>query len=251
MKKTLTTHLGHVFYQLDYVQFVMQQILDGLKIDDVRKKFVEENPFGIKSESSRKTYMEWIKRDYIKGFKPKELMIFSKVIADKEIHPQIKREILFWKNCLSDELARSITVDFILGRYQNTKFFKRKELYEFISERVTLNPVTVNRCVTGYLFLAKKVGIFSLKSNIYEFKFYRPQIESVIFLLFYLLNSKRTPSQIIMSEDFKYLLITENELIQILKEIQSKGLISFAMSGDVVRLDPKIEFEEIPDAIRS
>ncbi len=251
MKKILATHLEHAFDQLNYVQFVMQQILDGLKIDDAKKKFVEENPFGIKSESSRKTYMDWITKDYVKSFKPKELMIFSKVIADKEIHPQIKREILFWKNCLSDELARSITVDFILGKYQNTKSFERKELFEFISERVTLQPVTANRCVTGYLVLAKKVGIFSLKANICEFKFYRPHIESVIFLLFYLLNSKHTPSQIIMSEDFKYLLITENELIQILKEIQSRGLISFAMSGDVVRLEPKIEFEEVPDAIRS
>lgn len=251
MKKTLATHLEHAFDQLSYVQFVMQQILDGLKIDDVKKKFVEENPFGIKSENSRKTYMNWIVRSYVKGFKSKELMAFAKVIADKEIHPQIKREILFWKNCLSDELARSITVDFILEKYQKVKSFERKELVDFVSERVSFQPTTVNYCVSGYLTLAKKVGIFSLEKRLYEFKFYRPHIESVIFLLFYLLNSKHTPSQIISSEDFKYLLITEDELVHMLKEIQSRGFISFAMSGDVIRLEPKIEFEEILDAIRS
>lgn len=251
MKKTLPTALQHALNKLDYVEFVMKKIRNGLEIHDIEREFVEDNPFGIRSESTRKTYINWIVKSYVKGFKIKELRIFAKVIADEKVHPQVKREILFWKNCLSDELARSITTDFILKKHQSMGSFKRKELVDFVSERVSLSPSTVDKCVSGYLGTFKKIGFFSFEKPFYESKFYRPHVESVIFLLFYLLNSKHTPSQIIKSKEFKYLLITEDDLISMLKEIQLMGLISFAMSGDVVRLDPKIEFEAVPDALRS
>ncbi|MGC8637993.1 MAG: hypothetical protein ACP5UP_07220 [Athalassotoga sp.] len=250
MKRTFSTHLEHSFDQLNYVKFVMQRILDGLKIDEIKKEFIYKNPFGIKSENSRRTYINWIIRDYINGFKAKELMVFAKIIADDRINPQIKREILFWKNCLSDELMRSITTDFIFERYQKVKLFKKQELEDFISERVSLKPVTIHKCAIDYIALTEKIGFFSSNNEICQFNFYRPYIESVIFLVFYLLNSQKTPLQIIKAEDFKYLLISENELIKALKEIQSKGLISFAISGDVIRMDPKIEFEAVADAIK-
>lgn len=251
MKKTLSTHLEHSFDQLRYVQFVMQRILDGLKIDEIKKEFIYKNPFAIRSENARKTYINWIMKDYVKSFKAEELITFARIIADENINPQVKREILFWKNCLSDELMRSITTNFIFERYQMNRLFKKQELSDFVSERVTLKPVTAHKCVTGYIALVEKIGFLASKDEICQFNFYHPYIESIIFLVFYLLNSKKTPLQIIKAEDFKYLLLSEKQIIQSLKEIQSRGLISFAISGDIIRIDPKIEFEVIVDAIRS
>ncbi len=250
MKKRKFTHLGHTPDDLEYVQFVMKEIVNGTKIDEIKRKFVEENPLGIKTESTRKGYINWIISGYVKGFKQKELEIFAKVISDERVHPQTKKEIMFWKNCRSDDLVRKITLDFTFKKFHNAKYFERKELFNFVSQEVS-NPSTANKHVSGYLALLRGMGVISSEKNFHEFRFYRPNIESMIFLLFHLLNSKQTPSQILKADDFKYLLVSERELISMLKEIQFRGLISFAMSGDIIKLEPKIEFEAVPNAIRS
>ena len=249
MKKKFFTHLGHAFDDLNYVQFVMKEIVNGTKIDEIKREFVEENPVGIKTESSRKTYINWIIKGYVKGFKQKELEIFAKVISDERVHPQTKKEIMFWKNCRSDDLVRKITIDFIFEKFYSVKSFKRKELIDFISKRISLRPSTLEKMASGYLSIAGEVGILSPKGNRYSFNFYRPRFEPVMFVLFYLLNSRRTPSQILNSEDFKYLLLNEKRLVFFLKEMNSKNLISFAMSGNVIRIEPKIEFEAIADVL--
>jgi hypothetical protein len=250
LKKKLFTHLGHTYDDLGYVQFVMKKVIDGAKIDDIKKEFVEENPVGINSENTRKRYVNWIVKGYVKGFKTKELKIFAEILANESIHPQVKKEIMFWKSCRSDDVERVITKNFIFERYQNGKDFTRKELTHFVSQYVFLSQSTIEKITSGYIALVENLGVISSKKTNYNFNFYRPRIESITFILFYLLNSKHTPTQILKADDFKYLLVSEKNLPFMMKQIQSDGLISFASAGSVVRLEPKMKFEEIKNVLR-
>jgi hypothetical protein len=68
-------------------------------------------------------------------------------------------------------------------------------------------------------------------------------------ILYFLFNSDLSSSKILHSDDFKYLLLDERDLLSYLADMNASGTIEFAMAGNIVRLEPKIDFEVLPDAL--
>ena len=79
--------------------------------------------------------------------------------------------------------------------------------------------------------------------------YFRPNKNSVMAILYFLFNSGLSPSKILHSDDFKYLLLDERDLVSYLVEMNASGIIEFAMAGNIVRLEPKIDFEVLPNAL--
>jgi len=76
-------------------------------------------------------------------------------------------------------------------------------------------------------------------------------LESVAYVVFYLLEARTPPKKILESDDFKYFLLDERGLLSYLKDMRAKGIVEFAIAGDIVRIEPKIGFEVLINAFET
>ena len=250
MKKGYT-NLARAFDALEYVKFIMSQFLNGLSPIEVKKKFIEENPFGIKTENSRVTYARWLLNDYTKTYDQFELPILARLLTQDNIPQQAKRELLFYTTCQADKLAGLLTTNYLYPAYLNSlSSIDRNELIQFVSQNTSLSRSTVERAVLGYIMLLKKLSLILTDSaNTLNFKYFSPKIESFAFILFLLNHRKTSPVQIIHSTHFHYLFMSPIDVINSIRELESRNLVRFAMAGDIIRLEPKILFEELPNVL--
>lgn len=250
MKKGYT-NLARAFDALEYVKFIMEQVLKGFSKEEIRDKFIKENPFGIKTEKSRATFARWLINDYTKTYDQFELPILARLLTQDNISQQAKRELLFYTTCQADNLACLLTTDILYPAFQNgLSSIDRNELIQFVSQNTSLSKSTVERAVLGYIMLLKKLSLILTDSaNTLNFKYFSPKIESFAFILFLLNHRKTSPVQIIHSKDFHCLFMSPIDVINSIRELESRNLVRFAMAGDIVRLELKISFEELPNVL--
>jgi len=244
------THLNRAFDHLDEVIYIMGEVIKGRNAEEIRKHLVEDDPFGNDSREYRSYVAHWLVSDYVKGFSPEALDVFARLMTSDSIETQIKRELLFWKNCERDKLAREITLGPLYRAYhRNDPFFFIEDFINTGVEKVSLAKTTARKCAENYLTIVTKLGFVEYGDNRLLLRYFRPKRESVTAVLYFLFNSKLSPSAILKADDFKYLLLDERDLLSYLAGLNASGLIEFAMAGDVVRLEPKIDFEVLPDAL--
>lgn len=242
--------MNRLFDHLEYVIYIMNRVLEGWDSKRIKDDLIQKDPFSFDSSEYRRIISNWLIRDYVESFSKAELTVFSKLMTSNDLNEQTKREILFWKNCQRDDLVREITLNQIyIAYHKNESFIFRKDLMNYIIETTGYTKTTAKECVTRYITVVSKLGIVERNNEMINLKYFRPKKESVATILFFLFNRDVPPSKILQAEGFKYLLLDNQDIIDFLSEFNTEGLIEFAMAGDVVRLEPKIDFEVFPDVI--
>ena len=245
------SNLARAFDTLEYIKFIMNQVLKGLSPEEIRRVFIEDNPFGIKTEKTRATFAQWLVKDYIKSYEPDELSVLARLITRETVPQQAKRELLFYTTCCVDELAGLMTTDLLYPAYQSgSANLQRDDLIRFVSQNTSLAESTIKRAVIGYIMLLEKLSVATHNStNKLVLRYFAPRIESFAFILFRLYHRGIPPAQIIDSIDFRFLLMNPINILNFLKKLELQNLVTFAMAGDVIRLETKISFEELPDVL--
>jgi hypothetical protein len=244
------THLNRAFEHLDEVIYIMGEVIKGRNAEEIRKHLVEDDPFGNDSREYRSYVAHWLVSDYVRGFTPAALGVFARIMTSDSIETQTKREILFWKNCERDELVRAITLEQVYPAYHRGEpFLLREDVVDFVVKKAGFTKYMSDKRITNYLSITSKLGMAESNGKNIDLHFFRPKRESVTAVLYFLFNSKLSPSALLRADDFKYLLLDERDLLSYLADLDTSGLIEFAMAGNVVRLEPKIAFEVLPDAL--
>ncbi len=244
------THLNRAFDHLDNVIYIMGEVIKGRNAEEIRKHLVEDDPFNNDSREYRSYVAHWLVGDYVKGFTPSVLDVFARIMTSDRIETRTKREFLFWKNCERDSLVRALTLEQIYSAYHRGEpFLLREDLVDFIVKKAGFTKYMSDKRITNYLSITSKLGMAESNGKNIDLHFFRPGKESVTAVLYFLFNSKLSPSAILKADDFKYLLLDERDLLSYLAGLNASGLVEFAMAGDVVRLEPKIDFEVLPDAL--
>jgi hypothetical protein len=237
MQSNSRTHLDRAFDHLDNVIYIMGEVIKGRNAEEIRKHLVEDDPFNNS-------------RDYVRGFTPAALEVFARIMTSDVIETQIKRELLFWKNCERDSLVRALTLEQIYPAYHRGEpFLLRENVVDYIVKKAGFTKYMSDKRITNYLSITSKLGIAESNGKNIDLHFFRPKRESVTAVLYFLFNSKLSPSAILKADDFKYLLLDERDILSYLADLATSGVIEFAMAGDVVRLEPKIDFEVLLDAL--
>ena len=251
MKKS-STILRRFFDAYDYIEYFMQKHLEGLTPEGIKQAFMIENPFGIKSPSTMKTYAGWIMNYYIKDFQRKSLDVFARFITYPNIPKTAKRELIFWRTCRKDPIAAELTRKIIFQSFiEGESYVPKDDIKSFIEQNTNFSKSTLHRTFTGYLRLLEQLGIVRFSGNKVAFRYYKPKLESVAYVVFYLLEARTPPKKILESDDFKYFLLDERGLLSYLKDMRAKGIVEFAIAGDIVRIEPKIGFEVLINAFET
>ncbi|HQQ66714.1 MAG TPA: hypothetical protein PLO55_11335 [Thermotogota bacterium] len=249
MPPFLKTHMNRAFDHLDTVIYVMNEVQKGKNAKEIKRHLVEDDPFSHRSREYRSVVSNWLVSDFVTGFSAKALPIFAKMMVSERTSSQLKREILFWKTCERDALARELTLGPIYTAYHaHEPNISTDALIDVAITKGGLSQTTAWRCVSGFLSIAANVGFLSPTEKIVNLNYFRPKQNAVAAVLFFLFDSGLSPVQILRAPDFKYLLLDDNALLSILSDLRSAGVIAFASAGNVVRLEPKIPFEVLPDA---
>ncbi len=249
MQPNSRTHLDKAFDHLDNVIYIMGEVIKGRNAEEIRKHLVEDDPFN-NSREYRGYIANWLIGDYVKGFTPAALEVFARIMTSDVIETQIKRELLFWKNCERDSLVRALTLEQIYPAYHRGEpFLLRENVVDYIVKKAGFTKYMSDKRITNYLSITSKLGIAESNGKNIDLHFFRPKRESVTAVLYFLFNSKLSPSAILKADDFKYLLLDERDILSYLADLATSGVIEFAMAGDVVRLEPKIDFEVLLDAL--
>jgi hypothetical protein len=249
MQPNSRTHLDKAFDHLDNVIYIMGEVIKGRNAEEIRKHLVEDDPFN-NSREYRGYIANWLIGDYVKGFTPAALEVFARIMTSDVIETQIKRELLFWKNCERDSLVRALTLEQIYPAYHRGEpFLLRENVVDYIVKKAGFTKYMSDKRITNYLSITSKLGIAESNGKNIDLHFFRPKRESVTAVLYFLFNSKLSPSAILKADDFKYLLLDESDLLSYLGDLATSGVIEFAMAGNVVRLEPKMVFEVLPDAL--
>ncbi|NLZ15056.1 MAG: hypothetical protein GXY29_12845 [Thermotogaceae bacterium] len=249
MPPFLKTHMNRAFDHLDTVIYVMNEVQKGKNAKEIKRHLVEDDPFSHRSREYRSVVSNWLVSDFVTGFSAKALPIFAKMMVSERTSSQLKREILFWKTCERDALARELTLGPIYTAYHaHEPNISTDALIDVAITKGGLSQTTAWRCVSGFLSIAANVGFLSPTEKIVNLNYFRPKQNAVAAVLFFLFDSGLPPVQILRAPDFKYLLLDDNALLSILSDLRSAGVIAFASAGNVVRLEPKIPFEVMPDA---
>jgi len=244
------THLNRAFDHLDNVVYIMAEVMKGRSAEEIKRHLVSDDPFSNSSEKYRKQVSSWLISDYVKGFSPEALRVFARIMTSESIDTQTKREILFWKNCERDELVRAITVELVFPAYhKGAAFLLREDVIDYIIKKKGFTAYMSDKRVTNYLAITTKLGMASANGRNIDLNYFRPTKKSVMAVLYFLFNSGMGPSKILHSDDFKCLPLDERDLVSYLAEMNASRVIEFAMAGNIVRLEPKIDFEVLPDAL--
>ena len=250
MPSNSKTHLNRAFDHLENVIYIMGEVMKGRSAEEIKRHLVSDDPFSNSSEEYRKVVAKWLITDYVKGFSPEALKVFARIMTSETLETQTKREILFWKNSERDELVRAITLEQIFPAYhKGAAFLLREDVIDYIVKEKGFTAYMSDKRITNYLAITSKLGMASANGRNIDLNYFRPNKKSVMAILYFLFNSDLSSSKILHSDDFKYLLLDERDLLSYLADMNASGTIEFAMAGNIVRLEPKINFEVLPNAL--
>ncbi|HAA86446.1 MAG TPA: hypothetical protein DCE14_08910 [Kosmotogaceae bacterium] len=251
MRKTIKTDINKAFDHVKHVQAIMTLVEQGLSRREISRQIEEENLLSIDSPTARQTIKNSLFRHYIEPFDVKTLKTLSKIFISEKLPLQVKRELLFVFMCETDDLAKILTLDILYPAYANGEgSISRRDMADFVSKKTGYADLTVSKCVGGYLTLTNRIGITSLDNSTIRLNFFQAKKETFTILLFLLFQKKMTPAKIVRAETFRFLLLDELAIVRHLQSLASQGLVDFAMAGGVIRLEPKIEFEGVPDVLK-
>ena len=223
---------------------------------EVKKKFIEDDFFGIKIVSSRKRLFSVIKKLYLKD--RKEDSLFIKLTASNKFSKSFKKNILFIETCRKNKLFLDINTNLIYKKdKENRRLITSSEIYDFFlefgrgSKLDEWSESTLKTIAAKYKSFMNKIGYFEAESRMKSiFSFPHPDEELITYIVYLLKLEGKSGQEIYDSELFTALLLDESDKLDLLKDASIKGYYEFSISGGgKVEIELKFDKGGIIDAL--
>lgn len=219
----------------------------------VKEKILKDNILDYNTKDRRRRVLWSIKRSFLSFRSNWRQRLFLETI--EALEEKAKREVLFYRLCRRSFTTYRLTLDVLLPAYENGKdYFEKPEVLDFleIKQKTTKSAGewtenTVENVGSKYLTTMKKFGYLSGRQK-KKINYFSPELESVTYAIYELLNRGKSPKEIISSDRLKLFMLKQRDVLNYLERIGSAGYISFGQAGDVIEIHPKTTFKELSNA---
>jgi hypothetical protein len=229
---------------LTEAKILFSYLAKGNSLDSARRGVFQDNIFGKKTYQTRKKCWIVLHSRY-----------FPKSEGLEQIHPiialfrskaseKIKEGVLCYHFATSDLFSYEATTELIYDLYRQGLFnIAPRNIHEFLDLKKKVHPEiskwspqTRLSLVSHYLSAMRDFGILEGKN---QKKIHRPTVEEDLFLYIvtYLRDCGKSPRAILVSNDFKLFLLSQQEVELKLLEAQRSGRIKFQKAGHIVSLE--------------
>jgi hypothetical protein len=216
----------------------------GNSLGSARQAVFQDNIFVKKTHQTRKRCWEVLHSRYFPHSEDSEqihpiIALFRTMASEK-----VKQGILYYHFVISDLFSYEVTTELIYDLYRRGLtniaprnihgfFDLKKRVHPEINK---WSPQTSLSLVSHYLSAMRDFGILEGKN---QKRVRRPTVEEDLFLYIvtYLRDCGKSPKAILVNDDFKLFLLSQQEVEFRLIEAERKGIINFQKSGHVVSLE--------------
>ena len=229
---------------LTEAKILFSYLAKGNSLDLARQAIIQDNIFVKKTNQTRKRCWEVLHSRYFPIEEDLEqihpIIAFFRTKASEKI----KQGVLYYHFAISDLFSYEVTTELIYDLYRRglTKIAPRN-IHEFLDLKKKVHP-EINKwspqtrlsLVSHYLSAMRDFGILEGKN---QKKIHRPTVEEDLFLyiLTYLRDCGKSPKAILVNDDLKLFLLSQQEVESKLLEAQRNGRINFQKAGHIVSLE--------------
>jgi hypothetical protein len=213
-------------------------------LDSARQAIFQDNIFVKKTHQTRKKCWDVLHSRYFP--REEDLEKIHPIIAlfRTKASEKIKQGVLYYHFAISDLFSYEVTAELIYDLYRRGLMnIAPRNIHDFLGLKKKVHP-EINQwspqtrlsLVSHYLSAMRDFGILEGKN---QKRIHRPTVEEDLFLYIvtYLRDCGPSPKTILVSNDFKLFLLSQQEVEFRLIEAQRKGRIDFQKSGHVVSLE--------------
>lgn len=219
----------------------------------VKEKVIRDNVLDYNTTDRRRRVLWAVKRSFLSFRSNWRERLFLETIESLE--EAAKREVLFYRLCRRSFTTYRLTLDVLLPAYEAGKdYFEKTEILEFLKTKQQTTKSagewtenTVENVGSKYLTTMKKFGYLSGRQK-KEINYFSPELKSVTYAVYELLDRGKSPKEIINSDRLKLFMLKQRDVLNYLERIGNAGYISFGQAGDVLEISPTTTFRELPDA---
>jgi hypothetical protein len=216
----------------------------GNSLNSTKQAVFQDNIFVKKTHQTRKRCWEILHSRYFPQEQDLEQIHPIIALFRTKTSEKIKQGVLYYHFAISDLFSYEVTTELIFDLYRRglTNIAPRN-IHEFLDSKRKVHP-EINRwspqtrlsLVSHYLSAMRDFGILEGKN---QKRVHRPTVEEDLFLyiLTYLRDCEKSPKAILVNEDFKLFLLSQQEVESKLLEAQKDGRIKFQKAGHIVSLE--------------
>lgn len=213
-------------------------------LDSARQAIFEDNIFAKKTHQTRKRCWEILHSRYFPQQEDLEKIHPIIALFRSNASEKIRQGVLYYHFAISDLFSYEVTTELIYDLYRRglTNIAPR-DVHGFLDTKMkshpeinTWSPQTHLSLVNHYLSAIRDFGILEGKD---QKKIHRLTVEEDLFLYIvtYLRDCGKSPKAILVSDDFKLFLLSQQEVESKLLEAQRNGKINFNKAGYIVSLE--------------
>lgn len=227
------------------------------KEDDLKKRFIEDNVFGIRTEEGRGRFYRGIKSSILEFQSNEHENIFKSFF--KEINSILPYNLLvFWQLSINNLLFRKITRELYLNYYFQGKttvagedvFYYLKDLKQRDKDFENQNwtEKTTKTVASKYLTVLRKLGLLE---GVQKKKLLYVQISDQDLTIFsYLLIAIFGEHTNFKNHEFlPFSFVSNQSFPERIKKLAKKGLIGMTYNGTKLTIHPIFNYNELADGI--
>ncbi|MEF8847440.1 MAG: BrxA family protein [Candidatus Paceibacterota bacterium] len=223
--------------------------------ETVKERVLRDNIFDYNTTNARNRVLTSVRRSFLSFNSKVRKRSFLETIS--ALDEKAKREVLFYRLCRRSYTSYRITLKVFVPAYNDgIEFLKKEKVIEFLKrKKETTKSVekwtesTINTVGSKYLTTMKKFGYLSGRQK-KKINYFSPELESVTYAIYELLDRDKTPKKIINSDRLKLFMLQKRDILNYLERIGSTGYIKFGRAGDLYEIHPMARFEELHNAIK-
>ena len=225
--------------------------------DDLKKRFVEDNVFGIRTEEGRGRFYRGIKSSILEFQNERHKQIYQSFFQN--LNQSLPYNLLvYWQLAINNILFQKITHDLYLKYYFNGKatitgqdvFYFIQDLKEHEVDLKTQNwtKKTTEPVASKYLTILRKLGFLE---GVQKKQILHIQISDLEFAVFlYLIVAIYGEGTNFLNHEFNnFSFVSKETFAERVKRVAQKGLIGMTFSGTKLSLQPTINYNELADGI--
>jgi hypothetical protein len=229
---------------LTEAKILFSYLAKGNPLDSARQGVFQDNIFVKKTHQTRKRCWEVLHSRYFPQSEDSEQIHPIIALFRIKASEKMKQGILYYHFAISDLFSYEGTTELIYNLYRRGQTnIAPRDIHEFLDTKTkshpeinTWSPQTRLSLVSHYLSAMRDFGILEGKN---QKRVRRPTVEEDLFLYIvtYLRDCGKSPKAILVNDDFKLFLLSQQEVEFRLIEAQRKGGIHFQRAGHIVSLD--------------
>jgi hypothetical protein len=229
---------------LTEAKILFSYLAKGNSLGSARQAVFEDNIFVKKTHQTRKKCWDVLHSRYFP--QTEELEQIHPIIAlfRTKASEKIKQGVLYYHFAISDLFSYEVTTELIYDLYhRGLTNITPRSIHEFLDLKKKFHP-EINKwspqtrlsLVSHYLSAMRDFGILAGKN---QKRVHRPTVEEDLFLYIvtYLRDCGKSPKAILVNDDFKLFLLSQQEVESKLLQAQRNGRTNFQKAGHIVSLE--------------